>query len=515
MSSEAGQPELDPGALPQLEPNDGTEASHGGRQLAKNAVAYWAGTGVTLIGSLVRGKVAALILGTAGLGVTSQLAMFSALVAAVAALGLGTGGVKLIAGARARNDDDEIRRLVSFLIWGPTAVGVLLLIVVAGAARPLASMLLQDSGYAGYVVLGALAVPLSLMLTSFQLVMQAFERAYRLAVNSVITAVLVTAAVVPLTMVWGLRGAVIAVPLSAAGTLAVFCIREPWVLRLAARPRRVGATSRRALSVLAGASMVASVLALASDTVLRANAVHLLGIDRIGLYQPVQVLSSVVLTQMAGVLSLVLLPRLSFQLGRGTSDDMLQTLTKAAQASVVFIVPIMLLMMALRDVFIVVLFDTAFLGISGVLAVQLVAELPRFAAYALGSALLPAGLVRPWLFSSIVSTLLRVGVGLALLPSIGLYALAVSTVVQWATVLAYTAWVMKTKLDWQPDVRLGLLLLLGLLAVGGGCALSVTTRWGELLLPVVALVWVWRFGRQETVLVLKAVTGRFQARRSV
>jgi O-antigen/teichoic acid export membrane protein len=314
--------------------------------------------------------------------------------------------------------------------------------------------------------------------------------------------------------VWGLRGAVVAVPLSAAATLAVFCIREPWVLRLAKRPRRLRADSRRTLLLLAGASMVASVLALASDTWLRASTVHQLGIDQIGLYQPVQVLSSVVLTQMAGVLSLVLLPRLSFQLGRGASADVLQTLTRAAQASVVFIVPVLLILMAVRDAFIVVLFDTTFLGISGVLAVQLVAELPRFAAYALGSALLPAGLVRPWLLSSIVSTVLRVGVGLALLPAFGLYALAVSTVVQWTSVLIYTAWVLKTRMDWQPDARLGRLLTLGLLVVGGGCALSIYSRWGELLLPVLAVVWVLRLGRQETLQVLTAVAGRFRARRA-
>lgn len=509
-----GPDDLDPGALPQLEPNDGTEATHGGAQLAMNAAAYWVGTGVTLVGSLVRGKVAAVILGTAGLGVTSQLTAFSALVIAVAALGLGTGGVKLIAAARARGDDDEIRRLVSFLLWGPTAAGLVLLAGVVVAAEPLARLLLQDTGYASYLIVGAVAIPISLMLTSFQLVMQAYERAYRLAINSVVTAILVTAAAVPLTIVWGLRGAVVAVPLSTAATLALFCVREPWVLRLGARPRRLGPSSRRALTVLAGASMAASVLALTSDSVLRASTVHLYGIDEIGLYQPVQVLSSVVLTQMAGVLSLVLLPRVSFQLGRGAPADVLVTLTRAAQASVVFIVPVLLLLMALRELFIVVLFDLAFLGISGVLAVQLVAELPRFAAYALGSALLPAGLVRPWLVSSVISTLLRVGTGLALLPLMGLYALAFSTVIQWLAVLIYTGWVLKTKMGWQPDRRLGWLLVLGFLVVGAACWLSIASRWGELLLPLMAIVWVLRLGRHEVAQILGAVTSLVRARRT-
>jgi O-antigen/teichoic acid export membrane protein len=294
----------------------------------------------------------------------------------------------------------------------------------------------------------------------------------------------------------------------------VFVLREPWVLRLATPPRRLGAKTRRALSVLAGASMAASVLALGSDVVLRAAAVRELGIDDIGLYQPVQVLSTVVLTQMAGVLSLVLLPRLSFQLGLDDRAEMLRTLTKAARASVVFVVPVLLLLMAARDLFIVVLFDSSFLGISGVLAVSLVAEVPRFAAYALGSAMLPAGLVRLWLVSSFVSLSLRLAVGLALLPGIGLYAFAVSTVVQWTVVLLYTAWVLRNRMDWRPDARLARLILLGTAVVAAAAAVSMATTWGELLLPVVAVAWGWRLGRHETRLIVSAFIARVRRPRA-
>ena len=490
------------------------DAARGGAQLAVSAAAYWVGSAATLVGSLLRGKVAAVVLGTAGLGVTSQLATFSALVVAIAALGLGTGGIKLIAAARARGDEDEIRRLVSFLIWGPTAVGVLLLGVCVLFAAPLADLLLGDPDDAGYLVLGALAVPVSLLLASFQLVMQAFERAYRLAVGSVLTAVVVTAAVVPMTIIWGLDGAVAAIPLSASATLAVFCLREPWVLRLAARPRSLSSGSRRALSVLAGASMAASVMALGADTLLRATALRQLGIAEIGLYQPVQVLSSVILTQMAGILSIVLIPRLTFQLGQGGRDEVLVTLTKAARASVVFIVPVILTLMAVRDLFIVGLFDAAFLGISGVLAVQLLAELPRFAAYALGSALIPAGLVRPWLVSGLLSTALRLGVGLALLPSMGLYAFAVSTVIQWTSALLYTMWVLRTRMSWKSDARLVHLLLLGSVVVGVACAASIYSTWGEVALPLVAVGWVWLLGRREATQIVVALRERLRSPRA-
>jgi O-antigen/teichoic acid export membrane protein len=180
----------------------------------------------------------------------------------------------------------------------------------------------------------------------------------------------------------------------------------------------------------------------------------------------------------------------------------------------VFVVPVLLLLMAVRDLFIVALFDTSFLGISGVLAVSLVAEVPRFAAYALGSAMLPAGLVRPWLVSSVVSTALRLAVGLPLLPWIGLYAFAVSTVVQWVVVLVYTAWVMRSRMSWRPDARLAWLILLGTAVVAAAAAVSTATAWGELLLPVVAVAWGWRLGRREIAQIVAAFVARVRRPRA-
>ena len=56
----------------EVDPALASPAVNGGAQLAVSAAAYWLGTGVTLLGSLVRGKVAAVVLGAEGLGVTSQ-----------------------------------------------------------------------------------------------------------------------------------------------------------------------------------------------------------------------------------------------------------------------------------------------------------------------------------------------------------------------------------------------------------------------------------------------------------
>ncbi len=471
----------------------------GGRALAASAVAYWTATGVGLIGSLLRGKVSAVVLGAAGLGVSAQLSTFSALVVAVAALGLGTGGVKMIAQARSVSDSETVSRLVSFLLWGPTLVGLVFLGLVSVFATSLSRLLLGSGSYGGLLVVASAAIPLLLFLGSIQIVMQAYEQARRLALNSIISAVVTTAAAVPLTLHYGLRGAVASAPIAAAGTLAFFCVRERWVLALAFPVRTLRATTARHLLTIAGASLVASVLTLGSDTALRSAAVHQLGIVDNGVYQPVQMLSTLVLAQMAGALSLVLLPRLSYELGLGNRAAVLSTLGRAARTSLVFVVALVLLTMALRDVFIVVFFDRSFLAGSDVLALQLTAEVPRFAAYAIGAVLLPAGLVREWLVSAVLSNALRLVIGFALLPSLGLRALAVSVVAQWVVVLGWTVAVVHRKLEWRPEPGLVRLTAAAVATVTLACVLAITLgRWeGGALLCVASGAWVMIVGRDD------------------
>jgi len=501
---------------PQDDSTDRTPQAQGalpmsGSQMAKNAVAYWVATGVGLVGSLLRGKVAATVLGATGVGITAQLATFSTLVVALAALGLGTAGIKLIAQARGKGDEAEIRSLVSFLVWAPTAAGLGLFLVVVVFARPLAQLLLGNQKYALLLIAASVTVPLSILLAAFQLVMQAFEQARRLAVNAVITAVLVTLSAVPLTIEFGVEGAVAAGPVSAAATLVFFCLREPWVLRLAFPLRRLRRDSGAQMRVLAGASLLASLLGLGADTVLRGATVRLLGLAANGLYQPVQMLTTVVLAQMAGALTLVLLPRLSLQLSQDRTG-VLQTLGRAAETTTIFVVPLILVLMGLRDVFILAFFDREFLGISTVLALQLTGELPRFVAFGLGAVLLPAGLVKQWLLTAVAAAAVRLVLGLALLPLIGLPALAVGAVAQWVAVLAYTMWVLHRRLGWAPDSHLVRLLFAGALTVTLGCAAALYLPGQALLLVGAALVWVALLGRREIGHFTRAIAPRMVGR---
>lgn len=445
------------------------------------------------------------MLGTHGVGLTAQLSTFAALVGTVSALGVGTGGMKVLAEERGRRDDAEQSRIISLLVWAPFGVGLLAWLLTAAFAGPLSLLLLGDRQYDGLLIVAMSALPLSCLVSSLQVVMQGYELASRLSVNSIVTAVFTTVLAIPLTIAYDVTGAVAAIPLSALATVVFFLLRERWVLRRALPLAWPSRRTRRTLVHFAGASIGASALGLGADAVLRSFAVHQLGIEENGLYQPAQMFSSVLLAQLAGTLALVLLPRLSYELARDHVDGVLATLRGAGRSAVVLAVPLCLLSAALSQVFIVVFFNRSFLPVAGVLAVQSVSELPRFLAYVVGAVLLPAGHVRAWFTAAMLALVARLALGFALVPVWGLYGLAVSFLAQWVVVLAYTWSVLRRRFGWRGGVELTRLLWAGGVLVLAGLGLSVLDVWGCIAAVALAAGWLAVVGRGELATLLGAL----------
>ena len=498
---------------PEPEPLDAasaeTPARHG--SLLAGAMAYWVASAAGLAGGILRGKVAAVVLGTSGVGVTAQLSTLATLIGTLAALGVGTGGIKVIASARGQGTPDQLRRTVSLLLWLPFAAGLFAFGASAAFAEPLSSALLGDQQYAGLLVVSMSSIPLSCLLASLQVVLQGYERAGRLAVNSIVAAAVTTAASVPLTIAYGVNGAVAATPLAVAMTVAFFVVRDPWIVRMALPLSAPGRGVRRELVHLAGASFLASALTLATDTLLRSAAVHQLGLADNGLYQPAQTFTAVLMAQAAGALTLVLLPRLAFHLGERDAEQARVTVQSAAHSVLIIVVPVCVLAAALSQVFIVLLFDRSFLTASGVLAVQAAGELPRFLAYTLGAVLLPAGLVREWLVAAVLANIARLAVGLALLPSLGLYALALGSVVMWWVTLTWTMHVVRRRLDWRTAPATATMLAVGTVVVTVSVGLCFTGTWGRAAAVAAAVGWVAVTGRKEVRQVLAVLRHRLHA----
>jgi O-antigen/teichoic acid export membrane protein len=238
---------------------------------------------------------------------------------------------------------------------------------------------------------------------------------------------------------------------------------------------------------------------------LRSLTVHELGLAENGLYQPAQTMTSVIFAQLAGALTLVLLPRLAYELLHN-AEQAKRTLNSGAESAVVLAVPLCLLAAAFAEVFVLVFFDRDFLSAASVVAVQSTAELPRLVAYVLGAVLIPAGLVGSWLVSSILGNAVRLLVALLLFDAMGLYALALGIVAMWVVTLVWTAVVLNRHLGWRPTPRLTRLALPAPAVVVAGVLMSQENAAWTAGAVALGAAWLALFGRREIRIVL-AVRG--------
>jgi PST family polysaccharide transporter len=441
-------------------------------RVSNRTAAYWVSTFVGVAGALARGKILAVLLGTSGVGVVAQLVNIVAVATTIAGLGFAAGGVTLLGRATALGDEDARRRIVSTVLVLPTIAAAVITVVAIGFARPLATSLLGSPHRELYLVLAATAIPANVILSSYQIILQGHGRAWRLAGASAITAVLVLATVAILVIPFGLTGGAVTVVAMAVVSLAVLCVREPWVAREAFPVHLADRAATKILLTFGFASLIAATIGAADDLILRTAVVRQLGTAANGLYQPAYLLGNVFFVQLGSGVAAAITPGLAASWARRDLPATTRQLRSAIRLSLITMVPLILVGMAARSVLVPAVFDSSFSPSEPVLAVQLLSELPRAITYALGSLLLPAGAIRIWLSMGIGAEAVRLSTGLLLLHRYGLQALTVASTLSWSLMAVVTLIVV-----WRFGVRLGrdiqLLICAAIVAVAGS---YITTR---------------------------------------
>jgi enterobacterial common antigen flippase len=448
---------------------DDSSAGDGAHRIAGPTVAYWLATMVALAGSLARGKIFAISLGTDGVGVLAQLANFAALLTGLSTLGLTTAGMTLLGREHEAENADRRQRIMSTIVWLPVAMSLVLAAAAAAASEPLSSALLGSTHHQLYVVLAAASVPANALANSYQAVLQGLRRAWRTAWNSAISAVAMVVIVVLLVVPFGLTGGAISVVLTSVAAAAVVLIRERAITRDVLPPRMEGGDTNRVLLHFGVASLVAGSATALVDLALRSALVHRDGAAANGIYQPVYLLGTLVFAQLGAGIVTAVTPGLAAAWQRGDKASTQAQIRGALHLSLLAMVPLILVGMALRTVLIEAVFSHSFVSAAPVLALALTAELPRAVAYACGGLLLPAGRVRTWVGMGVSAETVRLAVGLALLGTLGVRALAVATLADWV-IMSVVTLVTVRQLGIRIDRKLSYQLVFACVVVGAAYA---------------------------------------------
>jgi len=241
---------------------------------------------VVLAAAFVRAKVIAVILGASGVGLIGIFNAFSGNVASFAGWGLGTSGVRLIAGAPDEQKPAKVAA-VRRLGWMLSLLGLGLALLLVW---PVGSATFDSSQYAVEMAIVGCAVPCVIAASAWSAILQASGKVASLAKVQIAGAVAGLLLGLPSIWLWGTTGIALSILFAAAVPAGV--------LWRAARPeiKTVAGTAiddddLRRLAKIGGALMVVGWLGQLSAYLVRMGIVRQEGLESAGYFQAAYAIS--------------------------------------------------------------------------------------------------------------------------------------------------------------------------------------------------------------------------------
>ena len=235
---------------------------------------------VVLAAAFVRAKAIAMILGASGVGLIGIFNAFSANVASFAGWGLGTSGVRLIAGA-----PDELKpakiAAVRRMGWMLSLLGLALSLLLFW---PVGSATFASSQYATEMAIVACAVPCVIASSAWSAVLQASGKVASLAKVQIAGALAGLLLGLPAIWLWGTIGIALSI-LFAAAVPAFVLWRAAHTECQVSAGSSAGSADLGRLLKLGGALMLVGWLGQLSAYVVRLAIVRSEGLDAAGYYQ--------------------------------------------------------------------------------------------------------------------------------------------------------------------------------------------------------------------------------------
>ena len=235
---------------------------------------------VVLAAGFVRAKVIALILGASGVGLIGIFNAFSGNVASFAGWGLGTSGVRLIAGAPDEQKPAKIAA-VRRMGWTLSLLGLALALLLFW---PVGSATFASSQYVAEMAIVACAVPCVIASSAWSAVLQASGKVASLAKVQIAGALAGMLLGLPAIFLWGTIGIALSILFAAAVPAFVLWRAARAECQVSAGSSPESADLGR-LVKLGGALMLVGWLGQLSAYVVRLAIVRSEGLDAAGYYQ--------------------------------------------------------------------------------------------------------------------------------------------------------------------------------------------------------------------------------------
>lgn len=465
------------------------------RQILRSSAIIGGASVLNILIGLVRTKVAAVLLGPAGVGLIGLFQNLIAMASTVAGLGFGNVGTRQIAEAAGRGDDQAVAAARRALFWGA------LLLAAAGAGifwalrNVLATMVMGDAGFGDQVQWLAVGVALTVGASSQGALLNGLRRIADIARVSIFSAVLSTMLGIFVLLGWGQTGIVAFVLSAPLCTLLVgyFFVWKLPKIHAQTTPWSLLVMQWRTLAGLGAAFMLAAVLATLAQLLVRILVQKNLGAGGLGNFQASWQISMTYLGFVLSAMGTDYYPRLTASINDDISTN--RMVNEQTEVALLLGGPVLLAMMGLAPWVIEILYSGDFQEAQGVLRWQIIGDLLKVLSWPLGFVLLATGNGRAFLLTEAIGFGFFVFLSWCGLGALGIQATGMAFVGMYLIYLPMVYWLARRKTGFQWSLGiwkksgslLGLCVLVKLLAEWNLFAGAISGAVGALGLTIYAV----------------------------
>ena len=295
--------------------NKDSKKSYG--QIIKSSALIGGSTVINVGLGMIRTKVMAVLLGTAGMGLFGNYGRITDLVRTLAGMGINVSGVRQIAEAVGTGEEERVARTVTSLRRVAVLTGALGALLLLIFCKPVARLMFDDGTHAGAVALLALVVFFADVSAGQMALVQGMRRISDLARLSVWGAVFGTAFSIPIVWFYcqrgdGARGVVPS--LICAGAMSILAswwyARKVRVARVSLSWRELAGEAKGLLK-MGVVFMSSQFMTMGSAFAVGAIITHLIGLEQAGLYYSAWVLGGVYMGYILQAMGADFYPRLT------------------------------------------------------------------------------------------------------------------------------------------------------------------------------------------------------------
>ena len=429
----------------------------GHRAILRATAIVGGASAINIVIGLLRNKVAALLLGPAGMGIIGLLLSLVTTLSGLAGLGVANAAVRQIA----HNEDGVAQALARKALHRLTlALALIGALATWLLRRQIASLVIGDQDAAWQVGWLAPAVALSIWSTGQIAVLNGLRRLRDIAGTQILGGLLGTALGIAALMMWGNKGIlayVVAAPLAMVAAGAWFVARAPQPVRLKVTPWREALPILR----LGIPMMLGGIMLSAGALAIRALIGTRIGAVELGGFTAAWMLSVTYVGFVLQAMGTDYLPRLTSVIHDRKAAC--QSVNEQTEVAMLLALPVMVAMQATAPWVVWLLYSSEFSDAVRVLRWLIIADVMKIAGWSLGFVIVAQARAKIFLFVEVATLSVTLAVVTLLIEDIGIQVVGAGYCASYMFYIVVVSTLARKSIRWRPSPAAAGLTIAGLI----------------------------------------------------